>query len=156
MANEEGKKSGKVMKAAKKIAVAASIAAVLTVGTKGYLMYAHSKAVKADIIKEVATMDSCQVKGQETSGCLEPERLSYLKDAAAKYEKIGHNREAGLIYARLGMETEALKLADKCEKDADKSGSAEIKEKIEVRAKALEIYSNMPQKKETPKPESSK
>jgi len=156
MGSEESKKSGKGMKTVKKVAVATVLAGIAAAGVKGYFMYAHSKAVKADIIKEVATMDACQVKGQETAGCLEPEKLAYLKDAATKYEKIGHYREAGLIYSRLGMETEALKLADKCEKDGDRSGASEIKEKIEIRAKALEIYSNMPQKKDTPKPESSK
>ncbi len=142
----------KARKYSKIASISVAVVALGTAGGKGLTDYLHDKEMKEGIHKEVAAMSACEVKGEETRGCFDPYQKANVLDSASKYEKVYDFREAGLIYAKLGREDDALRLKNLCI-SLEKGCESELVEALYIKARAIEAFVDAPKADKTKAPE---
>jgi len=138
----------KARKYAKVVSISVAVAAVGTASGKYLTDYLHDKDMKDSIRTEAAIMATCEIKGEETRGCFDPYQKVIALDSARKYEKVYDFREAGLIYAELGREDDALRLKNLCI-TLEKGCEAELVEAIYIKARAIETFVDAPKTEKT-------
>ncbi len=88
-----------------------------------------------DVAAMVKRLKACPDRNDPV--CLSPAQKIKLGAAAETSKALGDNENAGLDYARLGMDNEAKTMADACEQSGNIRGRDRIMEALKVRADAL-------------------
>ncbi|NYZ74514.1 hypothetical protein H0O00_05195 [Candidatus Micrarchaeota archaeon] len=108
---------------------------MLYAGSKNSEREAYRAAHQKDVAAMVQKLKACPDKNDPL--CLSPAQKNKLSLAANTSEKLGDFEKAGIIYAKLGRDDDAQKMAKSCEAAGNKEGQGRITEALKVRADAL-------------------